>query len=292
MECENAACKNNNKRHQIGGKLKMSVRSALEIASITDAGVVRSFNEDTIATEPDLGLALVADGMGGYKAGDVASGMAASIMVSELKRQLQEAPPTASSIAEILESSLNRANRAIHKAAQTNQQYHGMGTTLVAALFHDNCLHFAHIGDSRLYRLRKGKLLALTQDHSILHEQVALGLISNDDARTSHNRNLVTRALGVETQSQCEVQDQTVEVGDIYLLCSDGLNDMVDDVNIELALNALQANLPLTARQLVMMANDNGGHDNISAILIKVIAPFPAAEQSRGLFGKLFGWLK
>lgn len=270
----------------------MSLRSALEIASITDAGVVRSFNEDTIATEPDLGLALVADGMGGYKAGDVASGMAASIMASELKRQLREATPLADSIAEILESSVSRSNRAIYQAAKANPQYHGMGTTLVAAVFHDNRLHFAHIGDSRLYRLRQGKLHALTQDHSILHEQVALGLISNDDAKTSHNRNLVTRALGVETRSQCEVQDQAVEVGDIYLLCSDGLNDMVDDVNIELALNALQANLPLTARQLVMMANDNGGHDNISAILIKVLAPFPAEEQSRGLFGKLFGWLK
>lgn len=270
----------------------MSVRSALEISAISDAGVVRSFNEDTIATELDLGLALVADGMGGYKAGDIASGMAASVMVAELKRRLREGTPSASSIAEIMKSSVNMANRDIYQAAQANPQYHGMGTTLVAAIFHDNRLHFAHIGDSRLYRLRRGKLKALTQDHSILHEQVALGLISNDDAKTSHNRNLVTRALGVEATSQCEVQDQAVETGDIYLLCSDGLNDMVDDANIELALNELQANLPLTARQLVMMANDNGGHDNISAILIKVLEPFPAVDQSSGLFGRLFGWLK
>lgn len=270
----------------------MSLRSALEIATITDTGVVRSFNEDTIATEPDLGLALIADGMGGYKAGDVASGMAASIMVTELKRQLREGPLPESKIAEILEFTVSRANRAIYQAAQTNPQYHGMGTTLVATVFHDNHLHFVHIGDSRLYRLRHGKLHALTQDHSILHEQVVLGLISNDDAKISHNRNLVTRALGVESVSQCEVQDQAVSVGDIYLLCSDGLNDMVDDVNIELAINALQANLPLAAQQLVMMANDNGGHDNISAVLIKVLEPFPASEQSRGLMGRLFGWLK
>ncbi|MBZ0105864.1 MAG: Stp1/IreP family PP2C-type Ser/Thr phosphatase [Sulfuricella denitrificans] len=262
------------------------------MATITDTGVVRSFNEDTIATEHDLGLALVADGMGGYKAGDVASGMAASIMVSELKRLLPEKPLTPNEIAEILRSSVGRTNRAIYQAAQANPQYHGMGTTLVSALFHDNRLHFVHIGDSRLYRLRHGKLQVLTQDHSILHEQVALGLISNDDAKISHNRNLVTRALGVEAQTECEAQDQAVEVGDIYLLCSDGLNDMVDDINIELALNALQANLPLTARQLVMMANDNGGHDNISAIVIKVLAPFPAVEQSGGLLSWLFGWLK
>ncbi|MDP2963999.1 MAG: Stp1/IreP family PP2C-type Ser/Thr phosphatase [Sulfurimicrobium sp.] len=270
----------------------MSVRSALEITTLTDPGIVRSFNEDTIATEPDLGLALVADGMGGYKAGDVASGMAATIMVSELKRQLRETTPTENNITEILISSANRANRAIYQAAQASPQHHGMGTTLVAAVFHDNRLHYSHIGDSRLYRLRRGKLKVLTQDHSILHEQVALGLISNDDAKTSHNRNLVTRALGVEAQSQCEAQSLVVEPGDIYLLCSDGLNDMVDDANIELAMNALQANLPLTARQLVMMANDNGGHDNISAILIKVLAPFPAIEASGGMLSRLFGWLK
>lgn len=271
----------------------MSVRNNLEIATITDAGVVRSFNEDTIATELDLGLALVADGMGGYKAGDVASGMAASIMVSELKRLMREAPATPNGISEILKSTANKANRAIYQTAQSNPQYHGMGTTLVAAIFHDNRLNFIHIGDSRLYRLRRGKLSILTQDHSILHEQVALGLISNDDAKISHNRNLVTRALGVEAESKCEVQSQPVEPGDIYLLCSDGLNDMVDDANIELALNALQANLPLTVRQLIMMANDNGGHDNVSAIVIKVLAPFPAAQQiSGGFFSKIFGWLK
>lgn len=270
----------------------MSVRSALEIATITDTGVIRSFNEDTIATDPDLGLVLVADGMGGYKAGDVASGMASSIMLSELKRLMGEGTPSVSDIAEMLKSSAGRTNRAIYQAAQANPQYHGMGTTLVSAIFHDNHLHFIHIGDSRLYRLRRGKLQVLTQDHSILHEQVALGLISNDDAKISHNRNLVTRALGVEAECQCELQDQAVAVGDIYLLCSDGLNDMVDDINIELALNALQANLPLTAQQLVMMANDNGGHDNISAILIKVLAPFPAVEQSKGLLSWLFGWLK
>ena len=270
----------------------MTVRSALEVATITDTGVVRSFNEDTIATELDLGLALVADGMGGYKAGDVASNMAASIMVTELKRQLCDAPLSKNNIAETLEFTVSRANRAIYQAAQANSQHHGMGTTLVATIFHDNHLHYAHVGDSRLYRLRRGKLHALTQDHSILHEQVVLGLISNDDAKISHNRNLVTRALGVESICQCEVQDQAVSVGDIYLMCSDGLNDMVDDVNIELALNALQANLPLAAQQLVMMANDNGGHDNISAVLIKVLEPFPASEQSRGLMGRLFGWLK
>ena len=268
----------------------MTVRSALEVATSTDAGVIRSFNEDTIATELDLGLAVVADGMGGYKAGDVASGMAASIMVEELKQRLLASPPD--SPTKILHDAAEKANQAIFQAAQANPQYHGMGTTLVAALLHDNRLYFTHVGDSRLYRLRHGKLTALTHDHSILHEQVAQGLISADDAKTSHNRNLVTRALGVEAQVECETQEQAVEAGDLYLLCSDGLNDMVDDADIELALTALQANLPLTARQLVMMANDNGGHDNISVLLVKILKPFPAVEPRKGLMDRLFGWLK
>jgi protein phosphatase len=268
----------------------MTVRTALEIATATDTGVVRSFNEDTIATELNLGLAIVADGMGGYKAGDVASGMAASIMLDELKNRLRAGEPDAP--AEILCDALGKANQAIYQAAQANPQYHSMGTTVVAALMHDNQVHFTHVGDSRLYRLRHGKLAALTQDHSILHDQLAQGLISADDAKASHNRNLVTRALGVEPETDCVAQFQAVETGDIYLLCSDGLNDMVDDADIELALNALQANLPLTARQLAMMANDNGGHDNISVILIKVIKPFPAGEEQKGMMEKLFGWWK
>lgn len=270
----------------------MTVRNALEVVTLTDAGVVRSFNEDTIATELDLGLAVVADGMGGYKAGDVASGMAASILVEELKSQLGEAAPGAEAPSQILRSAVEKANQAIYKAAQANPQYHGMGTTLTAAVFYDNRIYFTHVGDSRLYRLRQGRLLALTQDHSILHEQVALGLISTDDAKTSHNRNLVTRALGVEAEIEFEVVDQEAQPGDVFLLCSDGLNDMVDDVDIELALGALQVNLPLSARQLVMMANDNGGHDNISVILVKVLKPFPAVEEAKGLMERLFGWLK
>lgn len=268
----------------------MTVRSALEVATTTDAGVVRSFNEDAIATELDLGLAVVADGMGGYKAGDVASGMAASIMVEEIKRRLRANEPD--SPTQILHDAAEKANQAIFQAAQANPQYQGMGTTLVATVLHDNRIYFTHVGDSRLYRLRNGKLTTLTHDHSILHEQVVQGLISADDAKTSHNRNLVTRALGVEPKIESETQEQEAQAGDLYLLCSDGLNDMVDDADIELALTALQANLPLAARQLVMMANDNGGHDNISVILVKILKPFPAVEPSKGLMDRLFGWLK
>ncbi|MDP2829943.1 MAG: protein phosphatase 2C domain-containing protein [Sulfuricellaceae bacterium] len=271
----------------------MSLRSALEIATLTDTGVVRSFNEDAVATEFDLGLVLVADGMGGYKAGDVASGLASSVIMSEIKHQMNASTPDSGAIGAILVNAIKLTNQKIFRAAQSNLQYQGMGTTVVVAMFHDNQIFFAHVGDSRLYRLRRGKLTVLTQDHSILHDQVAAGLISADDAKTSHNRNLVTQALGIEADLECRAESKTVELGDIYILCSDGLNDMVDDADIELAADALNANMQLMVSQMIMMANDNGGHDNISVSAIKVLKPFPAGEDApKGFLSRMFGWLK
>ncbi|MEW5942615.1 MAG: Stp1/IreP family PP2C-type Ser/Thr phosphatase [Pseudomonadota bacterium] len=275
----------------------MTLRNALEVAALTDAGLVRSFNEDSIATDASLGLFVLADGMGGYKAGDVASGMATTMIVNELRQTLRglkpgEPGPASGRSAEsdVVRKAVMHANQAILKAAEANPQYRGMGTTLALALFCNNRLIMVHSGDSRLYRLRQNQLVQLTQDHSLLREQVELGMISSDDAKISHNRNLITCALGVDAALDPEVREEGVQPGDMYLLCSDGLNDMVDDADIELAMSALQANLPLAAKQLVAMANDNGGHDNVSVVLVKVLKPFPA--ESRGLFGSLFGWMK
>ena len=275
----------------------MTLRNALEVAALTDAGLVRSFNEDSIATDASLGLFVLADGMGGYKAGDVAGGMATTMIVNELRQTLRglkpgEPGPASGRSAEsdVVRKAVMHANQAILKAAEANPQYRGMGTTLALALFCNNRLIMVHSGDSRLYRLRQNQLVQLTQDHSLLREQVELGMISSDDAKISHNRNLITCALGVDAALDPEVREEGVQPGDMYLLCSDGLNDMVDDADIELAMSALQANLPLAAKQLVAMANDNGGHDNVSVVLVKVLKPFPA--ESRGLFGSLFGWMK
>ncbi len=164
-----------------------------------------------------------------------------------------------------------------------------MGTTVVLIQFHGARATIAHVGDSRLYRWRRGYFEQLTYDHSLLQEQVDQGMTSFLEARYSHNRNLVTRALGGAEDVEMDIREIDVLPGDIYLLCSDGLNDMVDDFNIELAVNELQANLPLMAAQLVLMANDNGGHDNISVILAKVAAD---AAPKRGLIGRLLGWFK
>lgn len=267
----------------------------LEIANASDPGLSRSFNEDSIVIDAELGLLVLADGMGGYKSGDVASTMATNFIRDEFKRRLNEEMTQPSSKLDQLSASsvtlksvVEKTNRAIYKTAQVDSKYHGMGTTVVLMLFHDDWATIAHVGDSRLYRLRQDKFELLTYDHSLLQEQITMGMISLEEAKHSHNRNLVTRALGVEVNVEVEVHEIDVLPGDIYLLCSDGLNDMVDDTDIKLVLSELPANLPLAASILIEMANDNGGHDNISVIIAKVnntkIKPL-------GFKDKLLGWL-
>jgi protein phosphatase len=272
----------------------MTVQRRLEFASATDAGVVRKFNEDSIAIDEETGLIALADGMGGYMAGDVASAMATSVIMGQLKDVLARLGPesrgngryTAQSLA--VKEAAERANQSIYKVAQKNPQYQGMGTTLTFALFHDDRISIAHVGDSRLYRVRYDRLEQITMDHSLLRNQIEAGMIDADDAKVSHNRNLVTRALGKEATVEVDLREEDVLPGDIYLLCSDGLNDMVEDADIELALRELKANLPLAARLLVQMANDNGGHDNVSVVLVRVLDS--SARQS--LFRSIFGWLR
>ncbi|MDD5328538.1 MAG: Stp1/IreP family PP2C-type Ser/Thr phosphatase [Sulfuricella sp.] len=261
----------------------MTAQSMLEFAGATDAGMVRKFNEDSIAIDREIGAMILADGMGGYLAGDVASAMAASVAAEVVKTGLAGATP-----GQVAKEAAEKANRAVLKMAQKNSQYQGMGTTLTLALFHDDRIAVAHVGDSRLYRLRYDRLEQLTLDHSLLRDQVEAGVIDAEQAWGSHNRNLLTRALGKKEAVEVDLREDDVLPGDIYLLCSDGLNNMVEDADIQLALCELKANLPLAARLLVQMANDNGGHDNVSVVLARVRA-FPAR---RGLFDRLFGWLR
>jgi protein phosphatase len=164
-----------------------------------------------------------------------------------------------------------------------------MGTTLVVALWHDDHMIVGHIGDSRLYRMRGSKLEQVTRDHSLLQEQIDSGLITKEQARHSQNKNLVTRAVGIDPEVDAEVHSYPVQPGDIYLLCSDGLNDMVTDEDMELTLSSLQANLPLAAEQLVQQANDNGGRDNVSVILVRVLKNFPARS---GLVDRMKSWFR
>lgn len=273
----------------------MDLNQALQIVSRTDAGMVRSHNEDAVYSNVAAGLAILADGMGGYNAGEVASGMATTLLGSELEKAFAKTPPYHVDAAGklqahvALENEIARANTAIYQAAQSQPQYAGMGTTLVMALFHDNMMTVAHIGDSRLYRMRGDDFQQITRDHSLLQEQIDSGMITADEARHSQNRNLVTRALGVDPLVEPEIRDYDTMPGDIYLLCSDGLNDMVEDEEISLTLQALSANLDLAATQLVQTANDSGGRDNVSVILVRILREYPAA---RGWLARLLQWFK
>jgi protein phosphatase len=268
--------------------------ASLEISAETDVGLIRNLNEDSIATVGKLGLLVLADGMGGYKAGNVASELATRSIVEVVGDGLKK--NAGDNIAALIQQAIKAANHVIFQESQQlsqrgagSGQEQVMGSTVALLLLREGHVTIAHVGDSRIYRLRNGRLKLMTHDHSILQEQIDLGMVSARDAEASHNRHLVTRGLGLDADVNVTLGEGAAQIGDIYLLCSDGLNDMVDDADIELALNSLQANLPLAAKQLVMIANDNGGEDNISVILAK-IGPEPAASGNiKAFFSRLFG---
>ena len=273
----------------------VNLGTALEIVTATDPGMVRSHNEDSIGTDAEIGLAVLADGMGGYNAGEVASGIAVAMLNTEMKQAFESHEPHAvDAVGETLAEKFVRensakANAAIYQTAKSQPQYAGMGTTLVVALFFDNRMTVGHIGDSRLYRLRGETFEQVTRDHSLLQEQIDSGMITKEQARYSQNKNLVTRAVGIDPEVETEIHTYSVEPGDIYLLCSDGLSDMVQDDDIHSTLSTLQSNLPLAAKQLVQLANDSGGRDNISVILVRVIEDFAVPT---GWFAKFKAWFR
>ena len=170
----------------------------------------------------------------------------------------------------ILRNAIARANKIIWQTAQSQPQCKGMGTTLVACLFYDDRVSLAHVGDSRAYRQRGDRLEQLTLDHSLLQELVDRGFYSAEEAQRSTNRNYVTRALGVESTVEVEIQEESVQPGDIYVLCSDGLTDMVRDEIIQEILG-LQVELSEKVDRLIRRANSAGGHDNITAVLCEVL---------------------
>lgn len=244
---------------------------SFEFFCATDTGRARNNNEDSVAVDEASALVVLADGMGGYNAGEVASGMATSFIKAELGRWLQEASSTASDtdVRRAMDICVDNANRAIFNAANSNPQYAGMGTTLVVGVFRDGRLLMGHVGDSRGYRLRAGRLTQITHDHSLLQEQIDAGLITAEQAAFSANKNLVTRAVGVEDTVLLETHMHDLMPGDIYLLCSDGLSDMLDDESIAQLLQSCDS-LDEAGGALIDAANDAGGKDNISVILARV----------------------
>ena len=272
----------------------MSLRGKINFAQITDTGRVREHNEDAIGGMPDIGLMVLADGMGGYNAGEVASGIAVETvtkLASEAhdREELTNVDPHSGMMRQsiILRDAIYRANKIIFQTAQSQTHCEGMGTTIVACMFYDNRVSIAHVGDSRAYRLRGGQFDQLTLDHSLLQELVDRGFYSAEEAQRSTNRNYVTRALGVEPSVEVEVHEHDVLPDDVYLLCSDGLPDMVEDEDIHLTISTFNASLDVVGQQLIDLANKQGGRDNVSVMLAQVNEPFAARK---GLLVRIAGW--
>lgn len=230
-------------------------------AGQTDPGRQRDHNEDAYALAPELGIAVLADGMGGHNAGDVASAIAVDTAMSILRGT------TGLDARDRLETALQAAHAGIREKAASSARYQGMGTTVVAALFEDGRLTVAHVGDSRLYRLRQKEFVALTRDHSLLQEFIDKGLYSPEEARQKVARNILTHALGLEEALTPAIGEHGTRPGDRYLICSDGLYEMLSDAEIAALLGRSLKPAELCP-VLIELANAKGGRDNITVIVI------------------------
>ena len=253
----------------------------VQICSQTDPGLERSQNEDAVAFDEALGLCILCDGMGGHNAGEVASGMASAFIKTDMRESAAVAARNREpgAVLAAIAQSVEKANSAIYNMSRANSQYAGMGTTLVVGVFCGEVLVLGHIGDSRCYLLRAGKLVQLTKDHSVYQEQLDDGLLDENHIMPVIGQNFVTRALGPFEQVQADFQQPAIAVGDIYLMCSDGLSDMAHDDTIA-AILAGPEELAQKAARLIAAANQGGGRDNVSVVLAQVLD-----EPKTGLFG-------
>jgi serine/threonine protein phosphatase PrpC len=263
----------------------------LLVAGKTDVGQVRQNNEDNFFVAPDYGVLLVADGMGGHASGEVASKMAVDVVrgyFDETKdgRRLQvgEYDGEFSEETNRIGSAVRLANQAIYEASQSSPLMHGMGTTVAAVLINDRRLSIAHVGDSRVYLVRSGGIEQITDDHSLVSEQVKRDLISKEQARESEMKNILTRALGVGAEVDVELDELSLLPGDALVLCSDGLSNMVDETQILSTVTAIE-DPALACERLINMANNNGGKDNITVVVARI-------AKKKGWLQSLFSSIK
>lgn len=262
----------------------MNVSKAIKVARTSHVGMVRERNEDAVASDMSIGLVLLADGMGGYKAGEVASEIAVLMIAAEMTEAMQsqsrlfKTEPDLLPESNMLINAVDRTNKAIYEIAQLQPECAGMGTTLVAGVFADNTLVLGHIGDSRMYRLRGEAFVQLTEDHSLVQEQINAGLITIEQAKLARHKNLVTRALGIDPTVELELQEFAVELGDQYLLCSDGLSDLLSDAEISQILLGEKDDIESAVDKLVEKANEYGGLDNVSVVITTIEKSFKAEK--------------
>ncbi len=251
----------------------------LNIVGKTDVGRKRKNNEDTYLVDSDLGLMIVADGMGGHASGEVASKLAAELCSEQIKKALQtghvpifyHVPPNPKldGRSVILGDCVKYANYAVYEAAQSNPANKDMGTTIVAALWLDDRMAVAHVGDSRLYVYHEGKLVQRTVDHSFVQEQIALGKIKAEDAEKSDMKNLLTRSVGNQADVDVDVMEVFLQTGDSILICSDGLTKMLPDKKIESVFKE-EDEPKRISEKLIELANQAGGADNTTVVVARV----------------------
>jgi protein phosphatase len=247
-------------------------------AALSDPGRVRKNNEDAFWADPDLGFFAVADGMGGHAAGEVASRLAVdtlrkAVAESRQTRKTDFSPNQTALLSPpstLLVNGIRLANQAVFQSSQEKEEHRGMGTTVVALYFFDSSSVVAHVGDSRLYRIRGGKIHQLTEDHSLVWEQYRQGLLSKEALSASSLKNIVTRALGMNPTVDVDVQEIDLQRGDLLILCSDGLSDLVRDEELMETVLGASGDLHRACRELTQLANQRGGKDNITVLLIQI----------------------
>lgn len=233
------------------------------VNALSDVGLVRKDNEDNYLVSPERGLFVVADGMGGHVGGQVASTLAIQIIDESVNPALKSIQPD-----QLLLSALEKANQEIYSRGK-QEQYFGMGTTVTAALFSEEQVHLAHIGDSRAYLLRDKELTLLTQDHSLVNELFQSGSLTLEEAKNHPQRHVLTRALGTDEKPQIDVFSMAVQAGDLLVLCTDGLYNHVPAEDILQVILEADLDLKKSVDNLVNLALERGGNDNITVALVQ-----------------------
>jgi protein phosphatase len=247
---------------------------SFRVGAATDIGRKRSQNQDNIASCPEIGLFVVADGMGGHRGGETASAMAVQVIPEVVRASVGKGDWNSR---ELISEAILEANNRIFERSQNQPQLQGMGTTTVSFLFKGNTLTIGHVGDSRAYFFRDGALWQMTRDHSLVQEKLRAGMITRAEVKTDRMKNVITRSVGFEMDVNVETYEMEVQPGDVFLLCSDGLSGLVEDDQIaEILRDRLKSErqdstaLEEAVRALITAANSNGGDDNISTILVEV----------------------
>lgn len=243
----------------------------IDVYGASDVGCVRELNEDSFcicgfASEEVPGYCILADGMGGHNAGEVASQKAVAFISKALTAILEDGAEK--DVPRLINTAVKQANREIYEMAQENEAQNGMGTTAVVACLMESEAYIANVGDSRAYAYRSGELYQITKDHSIVEELVANGTITREEARTHPQKNLITRALGTDMETKADIFEYDYLPGDVLLLCSDGLSGMLIDKEIEYTIGTSES-AKACVQKLISLAKENGGRDNITVICIK-----------------------